>query len=290
MALKLQSKRLKGLSQVNESFLVEVQTIGSIHHVNLVKLIGFCFQKSHRLLVYEHMANGSLDRWIFDKDQSHSLPWHTRRKIIKDIAKGLAYLHEECSQKIIHFDIKPQNILLDQKFNAKVSDFGLSKLIEKDQSRVFTRMRGTPGYLAPEWLRSNVTEKVDVYSFGILVLEIICGRKNLDWSRDDDEDSHLLDLFKKKAEDGTVRELVDEKSEDMQIHVKEAEEVMKIAAWCLQHDSTKRPSMSQIVKALEGFMPSETNLQHSFSYPSVEDGQKDSDASLIMASHLSGPR
>ncbi|MCD9641570.1 hypothetical protein HAX54_027798 [Datura stramonium] len=159
---KIAVKHLDGLGQVKDSFLTEVNIVGSIHHVNLVKLIGFCAEKSERLLIYEYMINGSLDRWIYHKNQASGLTWH--KAIISDIAKGLAYLHEDCSHKIIHLDIKPQNILLDQCFNAKISDFGLSKLIEKEKSKVVTRMRGTPGYLAPEWLSSVITEeKVDVY-------------------------------------------------------------------------------------------------------------------------------
>ncbi|KAG5597332.1 hypothetical protein H5410_038564 [Solanum commersonii] len=168
---------LDGVGQVKESFLTEVKAVGGIHHINLVKLIGFCAEKSHRLLIYEYMVNGSLDRWITHENQENGLTWNTRQRIISDIAKGLAYLHEDCSHKIIHLDIKPQNILLDQYFNAKISDFGLSKLIEKDESNVVTRMRGTRGYLAPEWLSSVITEKVDVYAFGIVLLEILCGRK-----------------------------------------------------------------------------------------------------------------
>ena len=114
------------------------------------------------------MCNISLDKWIFHRDQELSLNWQTRRNIVLNIAKRLAYLHEECRQKIIHFDIKPQNILLDENFNAKVSDFGLSKLIERDQSQVVTTMQGTPGYVAPQWLNSGITEKVDVHRFGVV--------------------------------------------------------------------------------------------------------------------------
>ncbi|KAI5661974.1 hypothetical protein M9H77_21297 [Catharanthus roseus] len=291
-------KCLDGFSQVKDSFLVEVQTIGSIHHVNLVKLVGFCSEKSHRLLVYEYMANGSLDRWIFGELQDLTLQWYTRRKIILDIAKGLAYLHEDCSQKIIHFDIKPQNILLDQHFNAKVSDFGLSKLVEKDQSRVLTRMRGTPGYLAPEWLSSVITEKVDVFSFGIVVVEIICGRKNLDWS-ENEEERHLLTVFKRKAEEQKLHELIDKKCEDMQIHRDEAVEMMKIAGCCLHSDFNKRPSMSLVVKFLEGFVAGEPNLENfEFMNSSVISPMATGDrileavdfASPLLPSILSGPR
>lgn len=177
-------KRLDRAGQGKREFSAEVQTIGSIHHINLVRLIGFCAEKSHRLLVYEYMPKGSLDRWIYCRHDNDSPPleWSTRCKIITNIAKGLAYLHEECTKKIAHLDVKPQNILLDDGFNAKLSDFGLCKLIDRDMSQVVTKMRGTPGYLAPEWLTSQITEKADVYSFGVVVMEVICGRKNLDTS------------------------------------------------------------------------------------------------------------
>ncbi|XP_027125421.1 G-type lectin S-receptor-like serine/threonine-protein kinase SD2-5 isoform X1 [Coffea arabica] len=294
---KIAVKCLDGFAQLKDSFIAEVQIIGSIHHVNLVKLIGFCFEKSHRLLVYEYMANGSLDKWIYGGKEKQSLPWSARRRIITDIAKGLAYLHEDCSHKIIHFDIKPQNILLDQNFNAKVADFGLSKLVEKDQSRVITRMRGTPGYLAPEWLSSVITEKVDVYSFGIVMLEILCGRKNLDWSQIE-EDRHLLSVFKRKAEEARLEDMVDKNNLDMQVHVLEAVEMMQIAAWCLQSNFTKRPSMSLAVKVLDGLVAPETNLDYDFTKPSaVETGAAGDQereafhiASPLLPSTLSGPR
>ena len=128
------------------------------------------------------------------------LDWKHRKKIIIDIARGLTYLHEECRQKIAHLDIKPHNILLDENFNAKISDFGLSRLVDCDQSQVVTTMRGTPSYMAPEWLSSVITEKVDVYSFGIVLLEILCGRRKLDHSQPK-EAMHFLDLFKKNVEE-----------------------------------------------------------------------------------------
>ncbi|KAF8413688.1 hypothetical protein HHK36_001680 [Tetracentron sinense] len=293
---KVAVKRLDGLGQVKKSFLAEVETIGSIHHVNLVRLIGFCAEKSHRLLVYEYMCNGSLDNWIFHKNQEHVLDWQSRRKIIIDIAKGLVYLHEDCRQKIVHLDIKPQNILLDGNFNAKVSDFGLSKLIDRDQSQIMTTMRGTPGYLAPEWLSSVITEKVDVYSFGIVVMEMLCGRKNLDRSQPE-ESMHLLSLFKRKAEEEQLFDLLDKTSEDLQLHAAEAMEVMKVATWCLQSDFARRPSMSVVVKVLEGLMDVEPNLDYSFStlppsqmttvtHKEVEWGA----SAPLLPSLLSGPR
>ncbi|KAK4714481.1 hypothetical protein R3W88_020388 [Solanum pinnatisectum] len=290
---KIAVKHLDGLGQVKESFLTEVKAVGGIHHINLVKLIGFCAEKSHRLLIYEYMVNGSLDRWITHENQENGLTWNTRQRIISDIAKGLAYLHEDCSHKIIHLDIKPQNILLDQYLNAKISDFGLSKLIEKDKSKVVTRMRGTRGYLAPEWLSSVITEKVDVYAFGIVLLEILCGRKNLDWSQPDEEDVHLLSVFRRKVEQEQLMDMVDKNNEDMQLHREAVTEMMSLAAWCLQGDFSKRPSMSLVVKSLEGLVTVETNLDYDFTHvPEVGPGNQQREAiiSSKIPSILSGPR
>ncbi|KAH0651229.1 hypothetical protein KY285_031348 [Solanum tuberosum] len=289
---KIAVKRLDGVGQVKESFLTEVKAVGGIHHINLVKLIGFCAEKSHRLLIYDYMVNGSLDRWITHENRENGLTWSTRQRIISDIAKGLAYLHEDCSHKIIHLDIKPQNILLDQYLNAKISDFGLAKLIEKDKSKVVTRMRGTRGYLAPEWLSSVITEKVDVYAFGIVLLEILCGRKNLDWSQPDEEDVHLLSVFRRKAEQEQLMDMVD-KNEGMQLHREAVTEMMSLAAWCLQGDFSKRPSMSLVVKALEGLVTVETNLNYDFTHvPEVGAGNQEREAisSSKFPSILSGPR
>lgn len=286
--VRIAVKRLDGFGQIKKSFLVEAETIGTIHHVNLVRLLGFCTEKSYRLLVYEYMCNGSLDKWIFHKDEEFDICWQVRRKIILDIAKGLAYLHEECHKKIIHLDIKPQNILLDEHFNAKLADFGLSKLIDKDESHVMTTMRGTPGYLAPEWLSSVITEKVDVYSFGIVTLEILCGRKNVDRSLQSDE-VHMLTLFKCKAEQDQLLDMVDKSSGDMQLHGQEAVKIMKIAAWCLQDDYSKRPSMSAVVKCLEGLV-SIDSLSYSFSVPSSHSEHIVDEVTQLSALQLSGPR
>lgn len=286
--IRIAVKRLDGFGQIKKSFLVEAETIGTINHVNLVRLLGFCAEKSLRLLVYEYMCNGSLDKWIFHKVEEFDICWQVRRKIILNIAKGLAYLHEECHQKIIHLDIKPQNILLDEHFNAKLADFGLSKLIGKDESHVMTTMRGTPGYLAPEWLNSVITEKVDVYSFGIVTLEILCGRKNVDRSLQSDE-VHMLTFFKCKAEQEQLLNMVDKSSGDMQLHGQEAVKIMKIAAWCLQDDYRKRPSMSTVVKCLEGLVSIDSS-SYSFSVPSSHSEQIVDEVTQLSALQLSGPR
>ncbi|XP_073283246.1 G-type lectin S-receptor-like serine/threonine-protein kinase SD2-5 [Primulina huaijiensis] len=284
-------KCLDGLGQIKKSFLAEVESIGSIHHVNLVRLIGFCAYKSHRLLVYEYMCNGSLDRWIYTPT---SLDWNLRRRIILDIAKGLAYLHEDCRQKIIHLDIKPQNILLDENFNAKLSDFGLSKLINRNQSQVVTTMRGTPGYLAPEWLSSIITEKVDVYSFGVVILETLCGRKNFDFFKPEEE-AHLLSLFTKKAEEERLLDIIDRSCEGMESNGAEVLKVMQLAAWCLQSDHAKRPAMSVVINVLEGVQNVQKDLDYNFFNPQISVNKiqvvaSDQDTTLLLPSVLSGPR
>uniref|UniRef100_A0ACD5VNE3 Uncharacterized protein n=1 Tax=Avena sativa TaxID=4498 RepID=A0ACD5VNE3_AVESA len=256
-------KQLDRAGQGKKEFLAEVQIIGCVQHISLVKLIGFCAEKSHRLLVYEYMSRGSLEKWIYYNKKNAPLDWCTRHRIFTDIAKGLSYLHEDCRQRIVHLDIKPQNILLDDSFNAKVSDFGLSKLIDRDESQVVTRMRGTPGYMAPEWLTSQITEKVDVYSFGVVVMEIISGRKNLDYSQPEGS-VQLITLLQEKAENGQLEDMIDENSDDMHLHKEEVVEVMKLAMWCLQSDKNRRPAMPLVVKVIEGERDVEANLDYNF--------------------------
>ena len=294
---KVAVKHLNGINQIKNSFLAEVETIGSIHHFNLVRLIGFCAQRSHRLLVYEYLSNGSLDKWIFHKTLEFNLDWQRRKKIILDIAKGLTYLHEDCNKKIAHLDVKPENILLDENFNAKVADFGLSKLIDRDQSQVVTIMRGTPGYLAPEWLSLVITEKVDVYSFGVVLLEILCGRRHFDRSQPE-EAMHLQGLFMEKLQKKQLLDLVDKYCEDMQLHGAEVVDMMRVAAWCLQSDYSKRPSMSMVVKVLEGVMDVEENIVYNFCNPPIPNtGARVMHpevnvgcATTLLDSVLSGPR
>ncbi|CAK7351229.1 unnamed protein product [Dovyalis caffra] len=255
-------KRLDKLGQGKREFVAEVETIGSLHHFNLVRLIGFCAEKSHRLLVYEYLSNGSLDIWIFKKIEGSSLDWETRKKIILHIAKGLAYLHEECRQTIMHLDIKPQNILLDPNFNAKISDFGLSKLIDREMSQIQLTMRGTPGYLAPEWHQAlgRVTVKVDIYGFGIVLLEVVCARRCVDHSQPESA-FNLLRMLQNKAE-YIMEYLVDYKQSDREEIIR----MINIAAWCLQDDPERRPLMSTVVKVLEGVMEVDSKLVYKFSH------------------------
>ena len=159
-------EKIRSLEQGDKQFRAEISTIGAIQHVNLLRLRGFCVEVSKRFLVYDYMPKDSLESHLFQK-VSKILDWKTRYHIAIGIAKGLAYLHEKCRDCIIHFDIKPENILLDDEYNPKVADFGLAKIIGRDFNRVLTIMRGTRGYLAPEWISGEaVTPKVDVFSYG----------------------------------------------------------------------------------------------------------------------------
>lgn len=300
-------KKLEGIGQGKKEFRAEVTTIGSIHHIHLVKLRGFCAEGTHRLLAYEYMANGSLERWIFSKsdEEKSKLDWDTRYNIALGTAKGLAYLHEDCDVKIVHCDIKPENVLLDENFTAKVSDFGLAKLMTREQSHVFTTMRGTRGYLAPEWITNYaISERSDVYSFGMVLLEIIAGRKNFDPS-ETSEKAHFPSYAFKMMEEGRLREAYDkrltynEKDERMEVCV-------KVALWCIQEDLGIRPSMAKVVQMMEGVSyvaqpPSSPQLgfrmyANLFKAISEEEGGSSSGPSdcnsdaFLSAVRLSGPR
>ncbi|KAM7469717.1 hypothetical protein LguiA_007900 [Lonicera macranthoides] len=247
---KVAVKCLDSTGQGRKEFLAEVNTIGSSNHFNLVRLMGYCAEKSNRLLVYEHMCNGSLDKWIFNPEKTQALGWEIRRKIIMGLAKGLEYLHVLCNPSIFHFDIKLQNILLDEDFNVKISDFGLAKLIDRDKSQVLTVLKGTPGYVAPELFSgTNISVKADVFSFGIVILEIVFGRKNLDLTHS----YALINVVKEKAENDQLHDLVDGYLKDIQFEKEEAVKMIKIGIWCLQAHNT-RPSVSTILKVLEGSM------------------------------------
>ncbi|KAI9395669.1 hypothetical protein POPTR_004G014301v4 [Populus trichocarpa] len=287
-------KRLEKRGQGMSAFLAEAEAIGSLHHFNLVRLIGFCAEKSSRLLVFEYLSNGSLDNWIFMNVQGSFLDWQTRKKIIVDIAKGLAYLHEDCRHTIIHLDVKPQNILLDSSFHAKIADFGLSKLINRDMSQVQISMRGTPGYLAPEWRQplGRITVKVDIYSFGIVLLEIVCARRNVDQSQPESA-FHLLTMLQKKADhqDGVI-DIVENLDEYTRSDREEITRMIKVAAWCLQDDPERRPLMSTVLKVLEGVMEVDSNINYRFSHAMISSpaGNNHISSAPPPASVLSNPR
>ncbi|XP_010908956.3 G-type lectin S-receptor-like serine/threonine-protein kinase At2g19130 [Elaeis guineensis] len=243
-------KKLEGLHQREKEFRTEVRTIGQIQHVNLVRLRGFCSEGTKRLLVYDYMPNSSLDTMLFQSN-STILEWKTRYQIALGAARGLAYLHEKCRDCIIHCDIKPENIFLDASFVPKLAGFGLAKLVGRDCSRVLTTMRGTIGYLAPEWIFGvPITSKVDVYSYGMMLLEIISGRRNAEQS-EEGKNAFFPALAVHKVTEEDVLSLLDLKLNG-DADLEELDRACKVACWCIQDNEFHRPSMGQVVQILEG--------------------------------------
>ncbi|XP_062007205.1 G-type lectin S-receptor-like serine/threonine-protein kinase LECRK3 [Rosa rugosa] len=240
-------KRLeKFAAEGDKEFQTEMRIIGRTHHRNLVRLLGYCLDGPKKLLVYEYMSNGSLADILFTHERKPY--WEERMGIACNIARGFLYLHEECDTQIIHCDIKPQNILMDEYMCPKISDFGLAKLLQPEQTRTTTGIRGTKGYVAPEWHRKMpVTVKADVYSFGIVLLEILCCRRNVDWSLPHDE-AILDELVYHNFESGELRKLVGDENIDR----KQLERVVKVGLWCIQDEPSLRPSMKKVLLMLEG--------------------------------------
>ncbi|KAL6125537.1 hypothetical protein ACLB2K_073593 [Fragaria x ananassa] len=236
-----------------EEFVNEVGTMGHIHHVNVVRLVGFCADGFRRALVYDFLPNGSLQDFISSADTNNSfLGWDKLQDIALGIAKGIEYLHQGCDQRILHFDIKPHNVLLDHNFTPKISDFGLAKLCSKDQSIVsMTTARGTMGYIAPEVFSrnfGNVSYKSDVYSYGMVLLEMVGGRKNISSTTENAPEVYYPEWIYNLLEEG----------EDLRIHVGEeadakiAKRLAIVGLWCIQWHPVDRPSMKGVVQMLEG--------------------------------------
>ncbi|KAI3519265.1 hypothetical protein L1887_08294 [Cichorium endivia] len=248
-------KSLKaGSGQGEREFQAEVEIISRVHHRYLVSLVGYCICDAERMLVYEYVPNKTLEFHLHGRSQL-VLDWQTRMHIALGSAKGLAYLHEDCHPRIIHRDIKSANILLDHEYEAKVADFGLAKLTSSNDTHVSTRVMGTFGYLAPEYASSGkLTEKSDVFSYGVMLLEMLTGRKPVDPSNDYMDDS-LVDwakpLIAKAAEDGDYSELVDSRLKG-NYDQNEMARMASCAAAAVRHSAKRRPKMSQIVRALEG--------------------------------------
>ncbi|CAL2265349.1 unnamed protein product [Prunus armeniaca] len=246
-------KILNNSNEKGEDFINEVGTMCQIHHVNVVRLVGFCADGFIRALVYEYLPNGSLQNFLSSADNKNSfLGWNTLQDIALGIAKGIEYLHQGCDQRILHFDIKPHNVLLDQDFTPKVSDFGLAKFCAKDQSAIsMTTARGTMGYIAPEVFSrnfGNVSYKSDVYSFGILLLEMVGGRKNFKVMEDSTSQVYFPEWIYNLLEQGN----------DLRIHIGDDEADVTIARklaivglWCIQWHPIDRPSMKDVVQMLE---------------------------------------
>ncbi|XP_042028152.1 probable leucine-rich repeat receptor-like serine/threonine-protein kinase At3g14840 [Salvia splendens] len=248
IAVKQLSSKSK---QGNREFVNEIGMISALQHPNLVKLYGCCMEGNQLMLVYEYMENNNLARALFGLEHQLHLDWPMRQKICVGIARGLAYLHEESRLKIVHRDIKATNVLLDKKLVPKISDFGLAKLHEEEDTHISTRIAGTFGYMAPEYaMRGYLTDKADVYSFGVVVLEIVSGRSNISIKPKEDN-FYLLDWAISLKAKGNLLELVDPRLEST-FNKEEMARAINVALICTNVVAAERPSISAVVTMLEG--------------------------------------
>ncbi|XP_009780725.1 L-type lectin-domain containing receptor kinase S.4-like [Nicotiana tabacum] len=251
-----------------QEFVSEIATIGRLRHRNLVQLIGWCRRKGDLLLVYDFMPNGSLDKYIYDEPRV-ILTWDQRFKIIKGVASGLLYLHEEWEQTVIHRDIKAGNVLLDAEMNGRLGDFGLAKLYEHGANPSTTRVVGTLGYLAPELTKTGKpTTSSDVFAFGALLLEVACGRRPIE-AKALPEELILVDWVWDKWKEGAILEVVDPRLNSKYDEM-EAVVVLKLGLMCSNNTPSKRPSMRLVVRYLEG----EVALPETLAVPDEYEGKK----------------
>ncbi|KAJ6843558.1 rust resistance kinase Lr10-like isoform X1 [Iris pallida] len=248
-------KMLSNTKCNGDDFISEVSTIGRIHHLNVVRLVGFCSEGSRRALVYEYMPNGSLDKYIFSANGADRyFTMEKLNEIALGVARGIDYLHRGCDMRILHFDIKPQNILLDQNFNPKVSDFGLARLYPKDYSIVtVSAARGTIGYIAPELVSrcfGVVSNKSDVYSFGMLLMEMAGARRNFDRRVENSSQCYYPSWIYDRLQQTEESEEVEICSAAIEIDDMERK-LCKVGLWCIQTKASDRPSMSKVVEHLE---------------------------------------
>ncbi|WOL14498.1 putative receptor-like protein kinase [Canna indica] len=242
---------LNNMGQAEKEFRVEVEAIGHVRHKNLVRLLGYCVEGTHRMLVYEYVNNGNLEQWLHGALHQYGvLSWENRMKVILGTAKALAYLHEAIEPKVVHRDIKSSNILIDEEYNGKVSDFGLAKLLGSGKSHITTRVMGTFGYVAPEYANTGLlNEKSDVYSFGVLLLETVTGRDPVDHGRPANE-VNLVEWIKMMVGCKRTEEVVDPNLE-VKPATRALKRVLLVALRCVDPDSDKRPNMGQVVRMLE---------------------------------------
>ncbi|XP_078446879.1 putative receptor-like protein kinase At2g42960 [Wolffia australiana] len=242
---------LNNLGQAEKEFRVEVEAIGHVRHKNLVRLLGYCVEGTQRMLVYEYVNNGNLDQWLHGSTTKRGLlTWEARIKILLGTAKALAYLHEAIEPKVVHRDIKSSNILVDDDFNSKVSDFGLAKLLGDGKSHITTRVMGTFGYVAPEYANTGfLSEKSDIYSFGVVLLEAITGRDPVDYGRPANE-VNLVEWLKMMVGSRRFDEVVDQNIE-VRPSIRALKRALLVALRCVEPEHEKRPRMGQVVQMLE---------------------------------------
>ncbi|XP_078434587.1 putative serine/threonine-protein kinase At1g01540 [Wolffia australiana] len=242
---------LNNKGQAEREFKVEVEAIGRVRHKNLVRLLGYCAEGTQRMLVYEFVDNGNLEQWLHgDVGPVSPLSWEIRMNIIIGTAKGLMYLHEALEPKVVHRDVKSSNILLDTQWTPKVSDFGLAKLLATERTYVTTRVMGTFGYVAPEYASTGMlNERSDVFSFGILIMEIITGRKPVDYTRPPGE-VNLVEWLKSMVSNRNSEGVLDPKMSEKPSS-RALKRTLLVALRCVDPDSVKRPKMGQVVHMLE---------------------------------------
>ncbi|RCV35408.1 hypothetical protein SETIT_7G237600v2 [Setaria italica] len=246
VAVKLLSETSR---QGKKQFITEIETISQVQHRNLVKLYGCCLEGNNPLLVYEYLDNGSLDKALFGNGRLN-LDWPTRFEICLGIARGLAYLHEESSIRVVHRDIKASNVLLDANLNSKISDFGLAKLYDDKNTHISTKVAGTFGYLAPEYaMRGHMSEKVDVFAFGVVILETIAGRPNYDGRLGEDK-AYLLEWVWQLYEDDHPLDVTDPRLTEF--NSEEVLRAIRVGLLCIQSSPRQRPPMSRVVSMLVG--------------------------------------
>ena len=232
-------------------FMAEISSMGRLQHKNLVQMRGWCRKSNELMLVYDYMPNGSLDRYIFHKPKK-LLNWQQRRQVLADVAEGLNYLHHGWDQVVVHRDIKSSNILLDSDMRGRLGDFGLAKLYSHNEVPNTTRVVGTLGYLAPELVTMAVaTSASDIYSFGVVILEVACGRRPIEMGSTEEEDSVLIDLVRDLHATGKAVEAADERMKG-EFVVEEMEMVLKLGLVCCHPDPQRRPSMREVVAVLVG--------------------------------------
>ncbi|XP_062023758.1 rust resistance kinase Lr10-like [Rosa rugosa] len=247
-------KMLKGPKGKGQDFINEVATIGRIHHVNVVQLVGFCSERTKRALIYDFMPNGSLDNSIFSEKEKHiPLGWDRMHAIALGVAHGIEYLHQGCDMQILHFDIKPHNILLDENFNPKIADFGLARFYPRGHYTIsVTDPRGTRGYIAPEMYYKTiggVSYKADVYSFGMLLLEMVGRRKNLNADVERVSQIYFPSWIYEQLEKGLNIEIEGACEND---NKKIAKKLIMVGLWCIQFNPIDRPTMSKVIEMFEG--------------------------------------
>ncbi|XP_057868394.2 L-type lectin-domain containing receptor kinase IV.3-like [Cryptomeria japonica] len=239
-----------------KEFISEISSVGRLQHRNLIQLRGWCRKSKQLFIVYDYMPNGSLDKFIFPDQEAKTqvLPWERRYAILKGIAAGLLYLHEQWERRVVHRDVKSSNVLLDSELNAKLGDFGLARLYDHTQNPQTTRVVGTVGYIAPEVTNTGkVTPSSDVFSFGVVLLEVACGRRPVDLAMDS-EQIVLLDWVKDLYQNGKTLNAADPNLNDV-YDVEEMERVLKLGLFCSHPQPEKRPGIGTVLQMLEGQAP-----------------------------------